>query len=93
MRCPFCDAQAEARAMLEHLVDRHAEQVSTQQREEHHYYSVTCPLCQARYSHRVRKAARDPGFLVEFDRQIRMVALDMLVHHLVGEHELEQTGG
>lgn len=93
MTCPYCDAEADPHAMLEHLVDNHADQVHTEVREGHHYYSVTCPRCEASYAHRVRKAARDPGFLVEFDRQIRLVALDMLVHHLVGEHELEQRRG
>jgi hypothetical protein len=40
----------------------------------------------------VRKGARDPEFVAEFEPQIRMVAFDMLVHHLVAEHEQQLTG-
>ena len=31
-------------------------------------------------------AGRDPEFLAEFGTEIRMVAFDMLVHHLTAEH-------
>jgi hypothetical protein len=35
----------------------------------------------------VRKGRRDPAFLTEFEREIQLVALDMLVNHLLAEHE------
>lgn len=61
------------------------------------FYEITCPRCGARYEHVVRKGARDPDFVAEFEPQIRMVAMDMLVHHLMAEHEQpepseQQTG-
>ena len=51
------------------------------------FYEITCPACGARYERTVRKAARDREFTGEFGREIAMVALDMLIHHLIAEHE------
>ncbi len=50
--------------------------------------AIVCPACGARYERPVRKAARDPGFTAGFSREIQLVAMDMLVHHLLAEHEL-----
>ena len=46
------------------------------------FYEISCPLCGARHEQLVRKGAADPEFLAEFGTEIRMVAFDMLVHHL-----------
>jgi hypothetical protein len=87
MRCPWCDFAAGPRALHAHLGERHSAEVRTVERNERFFYEITCPLCGARYEHLVRKAARDPEFLDGFGREIAMVALDMLVHHLLAEHE------
>jgi hypothetical protein len=51
------------------------------------FYEISCPLCGARHEQLVRKGVRDREFLAEFATEIRMVAFDMLVHHLVAEHD------
>jgi transcription elongation factor Elf1 len=92
MNCPWCDFEAQPRAMHAHLSERHGEAVIASAEEGRARYEVTCPRCGQRYQHLVRKGRRDPEFLTEFEREIRMVALDMLVSHLLAEHELSQTG-
>ena len=90
--CPWCDFAAGPRGLHAHLGERHGDAVTTSQRHGKVFYEVTCPLCGARYEHVVRKGAGDPEFVAEFGPQIRMVALDMLVHHLVAEHEQQPAG-
>ncbi len=90
--CPWCEFTAGPRTLHAHLGDQHGDAVSTAERYGKVFYEVTCPRCGARYEHVVRKGARDPEFVAEFGPQIRMVALDMLVHHLVAEHEQQLTG-
>ena len=92
MRCPFCDFEAGPRALHAHLGERHGDAVIATADEGHARYEITCPRCGARYQHVVRKGRRDPAFLTEFEREIQLVALDMLVSHLRAEHELSQTG-
>lgn len=93
MRCPWCDfVAAGPRSLHAHLGESHAGEVRTGERNERIFYEITCPLCGERYEHLVRKAARDPEFLSGFGREIAMVALDMLVHHLLASHELSEHG-
>ncbi|MGE5288577.1 MAG: hypothetical protein ACM3ML_15540 [Micromonosporaceae bacterium] len=87
MNCPWCEFEAGPQALHAHLGERHGDAVSTSERSGRAIYEITCPRCGARYEHAVRKGTRDPGFLTEFEREIKMVALDMLVHHLMAEHE------
>jgi hypothetical protein len=63
----------------------------TGERGEHLTYEVTCPVCSEQYRRAIRKTARDPAFVLEFDRQIRMVAFDMLITHLRAEHVPEES--
>lgn len=92
MNCPWCGFEAGPRALHAHLGERHSEAVRTSERRGKTFYEVTCPRCGARYEHVVRKGARDPDFITEFEREIQMVALDMLLHHLMAEHEQQETG-
>jgi hypothetical protein len=92
MNCPWCEFAGPARALHAHFGAQHPEVVTTGARGDRTYYAVVCPHCDSRYEHLVRKGRRDPSFMAEFDREIRMVALDMLVHHLVAEHETQETG-
>ena len=88
--CPWCAFSARPRALQTHLAGEHPEQVRTRQVEGTLRYEITCPRCGAPYDQRVKKAARDPTFVAEFEPEIRMVAFDMLVHHLVAEHEMTE---
>lgn len=96
MTCPWCDFAAGPRALHAHLGDRHGEMVSMTEQNGTMFYAITCPRCGDRYRHVVRKGTRNPAFAAEFEAEIRLVALDMLVHHLAAEHEdhqQRQTGG
>ena len=93
MNCPWCDFEADPRALHAHLGERHGGAVSTSERHSKTFYEITCPRCGARYEHVVRKGAHDPRFLAEFEQEIQMVALDMLLHHLMAEHQQQQAGG
>ncbi len=87
MKCPWCDFEGGPRSLHAHLGEQHPDAVATSERYGKTFYEVTCPTCGARYEHIVRKGARDPGFVLEFQQEIKMVALDMLIHHLMAEHE------
>lgn len=93
MRCPWCEHVAEPSALHVHLGEQHGDAVEFAERGGKVFYQITCPLCGERYQHQMRKAARDPEFLAGFARQIQMVALDMLVHHLMAEHEMADEPG
>lgn len=93
--CPFCEFEARPRALHAHLGERHREAVVATADNGKARYEVTCPRCGEQYQHLVRKGRRDPTFLTEFEREIQLVALDMLVNHLLAEHEQaaqQQTG-
>jgi hypothetical protein len=70
-----------------HLGERHADAVRFEERAGRSFYALTCPLCGDGYEREIKPRGRDPGFVDEFSAQIRLVALDMLVNHLMGEHE------
>ena len=58
-----------------------------EERGDRKFYALTCPLCGDGYEHQIKPRGRDPRFVEEFSAQIRLVAFDMLVNHLLGEHE------
>lgn len=92
MTCPWCGCAASPRELHAHLAESHPEAVATTEKLDKTFYEVTCPICGARYSHHVKKGSGHPEFIVEFGAEIRMVAFDMLVNHLMAEHTLEETG-
>jgi hypothetical protein len=92
MHCPWCEFTAGPRALHAHLGEEHGDQVRTGERNGKVCYEIACPACGERYEHFMRKAARDPGFVEGFGREIRMVALDMLVNHLMAEHQAPAAG-
>ncbi|MEK7836376.1 MAG: hypothetical protein AAB328_00195, partial [candidate division NC10 bacterium] len=49
-------------------------------------WSARCPRCSLREGHVVKPCWGDPGFLVEFQREIRLVAFDLLLYHLEDAH-------
>jgi hypothetical protein len=87
VNCPFCEFHAGPRTLHAHLGERHRDAVVTTADDGKARYEITCPRCGERYQHFVRKGRRDPAFLTEFEREIQLVALDMLVNHLLAEHE------
>jgi uncharacterized Zn-finger protein len=89
MTCPYCDERHPIRALHAHLVDAHPHEIGIEEHGDRQVYVVTCPSCGQRYRHPIKKTAGDADFLVEFDHQIRLVAFDMLINHLLAEHDPE----
>jgi hypothetical protein len=94
VHCPFCAFEGQPRTLHAHLGERHEDAVRFEQRNGRSFYALTCPLCGDGYEREIKPRGRDPGFVDEFSAQIRLVALDMLVNHLIGEHtELDLPSG
>jgi hypothetical protein len=91
MRCPYCEVETSIRALHAHLADDHAQEVKSEPYLDYTAYVVTCPTCGESYRRQMRKSAKDAEFVTEFDRDIRLVAFDMLINHLLVEHLEEQT--
>jgi hypothetical protein len=95
MTCPFCvrDGRPERvmsiRELHAHLAGDHPGEIVTEPLGERIVYVVTCPHCGERYRQQMRKTAGDAGFVDEFEHQIRLVAFDMLINHLLAEHDPE----
>jgi hypothetical protein len=88
VRCPYCDLDGSRRQVHRHLVDAHGEVVTTEANETEGSmaYLVVCPECRGEIRQPVKPRWRDPGFLREFEEEIRLVALDLLLHHLEDAH-------
>lgn len=89
MKCPWCDFEDHPRALHAHLGEEHPEEVVFEERIGRIFYGITCPHCGDGYRHEIKPRGRDPGFVEEFNAQIRLVAFDMLVNHLLVEHDPE----
>lgn len=87
MKCPWCSYDDSPRSLHAHLGDRHPEAVLVEERGRHTFYGITCPVCGDGYEHVVKPRSRDPEFVEQFGQEIRLVAFDMLVNHLIAEHE------
>ncbi len=86
MDCPYCDVELGIRALHAHLADSHADRVTSEPFLDSVAYVVTCPECGESYRRQMRKSAKDSEFVTEFERDIRLVAFDMLINHLLAEH-------
>ncbi|MEK7363803.1 MAG: hypothetical protein AAB016_07495 [candidate division NC10 bacterium] len=49
-------------------------------------YLIVCPECREEIRQPVKPRWRDPGFLREFEQEIRLVAFDLLLYHLEDAH-------
>jgi hypothetical protein len=49
-------------------------------------FVLRCPVCGSEAERRINPRGREPGFLEEFGREIRLVALDMLLYHMQADH-------
>jgi hypothetical protein len=86
VNCPLCSFAGPPRALHAHLGDAHPDLVRFEERAGRSFYAITCPVCGEGYEHQIKPRGRDAGFVEEFAAQIRLVAFDMLVSHLMGEH-------
>lgn len=95
MRCPYCALDAPRRALHAHVVDAHAREVKTtvDERVGQLFYDLACPFCSQSLRKQVKPRTRDPAFLEEFAREIRLVAFDLLLHHIEADHADAAAGG
>jgi hypothetical protein len=88
VNCPFCETDGPRRQIHRHLVDTHGAVVTTEvdEAEGRMSYIIACPQCGGEIRHQVKPRWRDPGFLKEFEQEIRLVAFDLLLLHLEDAH-------
>jgi hypothetical protein len=93
MNCPYCalGTDLDLRELHAHLASGHADEIATEEAGDRLVYVVTCPQCGSQYRKPIKKGVADPGFAEEFAGQIRLVAFDMLLNHLLAEHLTDQT--
>ncbi len=88
MTCPWCAAGGSRRQIHRHLADNHGDAVSTLAGgvDGRMHYLIACPRCGGEIRHEVKPRWEDPAFLTEFEREIRLVAFDLLLYHLEDAH-------
>jgi hypothetical protein len=93
MTCAYCSFDGHRRALHAHLESAHAAEVRTRADDEsgRMFYSLSCPKCDQTMEKRVKPRWKDPAFLEEFSREIRLVAFDLLLYHLE-DHEPRGEG-
>lgn len=87
MTCPWCDFEGTPREVHAHLTREHTDHVELSERKERRYYKIACPVCGSTYEREIKPRYKDPEFLKEFREEIAMVGFDMLINHLIVEHE------
>ena len=77
MNCPFCPHDGSRMEIHAHLADKHPERVIL----GHHdgpndpYFEIGCPWCEQQAVQSVNPGGRDPAFLQEFQREVRLRVL------------------
>jgi hypothetical protein len=71
-----------------HLLDGHAAEVRTFRDEarDRLRFALGCPFCDDGMERTVNPRGREAGFLEEFQREIALVAFDLLLYHLQASH-------
>ncbi len=87
MMCPYCAFEGSRGALHAHLTDSHGEECAMTESWGNRFYRLDCPLCDASLRRQVKPRLRDPTFLEEYGREIRIVAFDQFLYHLQTEHE------
>jgi len=89
MHCPYCSVAGSRRELHAHLVERHGENVRGRRDEktDRLYYRLDCPLCDEYAEQEVKPRGHDPEFWDTYEREIRLVAFDMLLYHVEAAHE------
>lgn len=90
MRCPFCATEGHRRAIHAHLAAEHGEKVVTTDGPVR-WMELACPDCDHRMKRIVKPRGRDPGFMEEHAREIRLVAFDQLLLHIETAHPLTEV--
>lgn len=85
MKCPYCDFTGSRMALHGHLTDGHPEEVKiyVDEASGHLVFELTCPICKDTTKQALKKSAK---VLEQYQREIRMVAYDLLLYHLADSH-------
>ena len=88
MNCPYCSFEGPRRALHAHAADTHATEVKTTTDAEsgRRFYELQCPFCPQSLRKQIKPRGKDPAFLEEYSREIRLVAFDVLLYHLEEAH-------
>jgi len=89
MKCPFCERSGIRPEIHAHLTDDHAEMVVTEMVWGKRYMELECPQCDEGHRTEVKPRSKDPTFLEEHYREIRLVAYDMFLYHWQDQHTQE----
>lgn len=93
MICPFCEFAGPRPDLHAHLTNVHQDKVDTVTTlSDRRYYELACPLCDQSWRQEIKPRLRDPGFLDEYAREIRIVAFDQFLYHVQVDHEKEEAG-
>lgn len=89
MRCPYCDLEARRRLIHLHLAEEHGNKLDTGREvdRERMFYRISCPQCDVKVEQTIKPRSKDAGFLEKFEREIRLVAFDMLLNHMEMAHD------
>jgi hypothetical protein len=92
LTCPFCELTADRPTLHAHLTDEHVDRVETSEDGwNRRFYQLTCPRCGDFYRKEVNPRSREPHFLEEYAREIRVVAFDQFLYHLELHEEEESS--
>ncbi len=88
MDCSYCQFSGHRMDLHAHLVDQHSEKVHIyiEEASGKMVYELRCPVCDEVAKKTLRKP---PHVLEEYQREIRMVAFDLLLYHLQDLHETQ----
>lgn len=95
MDCPYCDRAGTRGEVHRHLGDAHGDRVAIRVDAERgiRTYEIRCPVCDAPWEREIKPRSRDPNFIQEFEEEIKLVAFDMLLYHIQGEHLIDEGAG
>jgi hypothetical protein len=66
-----------------HLVDDHPEAMTIGREGETLFFEMSCPICDEHVKETLKKRA---SMLAGYEREIRMVAFDLLLYHVQEKH-------
>lgn len=88
MNCPYCRLEGTRMATHAHLWDGHPETVRMFRDETKGTlkFALDCPFCDEGLERVANPRGREEDFLAEFQREIALVAFDLLLYHLHASH-------
>lgn len=93
MNCAYCPTKGTRMTIHAHLWEAHPEQVRTFKDEAKGTlkFALDCPFCDEGMERVANPRGTEADFLVEFQREIALVAFDLLLYHFQASHA-EQVG-